>query len=143
MRRRFQPFDARLKVGERVFQCSDATIELCVRKLDHSLRLGESAIELLIETIDFTIDLLFELCDGLSNKANLVLNGFGRDVEVTAIVVRQSLRSLVEVPARLRVFGVKQPFQLVIGHEFILHEGSEVSCLRDACGPCPAITQKT
>jgi len=93
-----------------------------VPELDHRLRLRESAVELLIQTVDFTIHLLFELCDGLGDKANLVLNGCDREIEVTASLGRHSLRGLVEVPARLRVCGIEQPLQLVIVHELILHK---------------------
>ena len=84
MRRRFEPLDASLKVGEPLLETAHATIELCVGEPDHRLGFGESAVHFRLQPIDLAFHLLVELSDGFSHELNLMAHPLRDDIEMAS-----------------------------------------------------------
>lgn len=83
MRGTFQAFDARLKVGDGVFERPHATVDTHVGELDHGLRFGKAAAYLVADVGSLPIKLLVDTSNGFGDETDLLPGPFGHHFEVT------------------------------------------------------------
>jgi len=68
----FETFDARLKVGDGVFESPHAAVDLRMRKLDHRLRLGSGSGDFSVEAGGGSFDLVAQEHHGLGDELNVL-----------------------------------------------------------------------